>query len=243
MDLRAVEEIEISAEQTIVLADRFDPFSVSFRRAFVTPKKRGGWFSLLAMRHRSSAARTEDKALTNRFMGPSAWDMRKEIEEHTNVREKTSTAVDLPLSNESMRVLAYSAEEAERLNEKHIGTEHLLLRLLREEKCYAAKLLADRNVKLEVVREELGRKPHEPTQRGLAEKAVDVMAKAASNFVCVEVLHPLIGRKGELERVIHTLGATEGRIRYWWASLESVSAQSSADWWSALPRGRAWVPA
>jgi len=55
------------------------------------------------------------------------------IEAHTTIREKVSTSVDLPLSNECKRVLAYAAEEAERLGHKHIGTEHLLLGLLREE--------------------------------------------------------------------------------------------------------------
>jgi len=41
-------------------------------------------------------------------------------------------------------VLAYAAEEAERLSHKHIGTEHLLLGLLREEKCFAAEILHER---------------------------------------------------------------------------------------------------
>jgi ATP-dependent Clp protease ATP-binding subunit ClpC len=63
---------------------------------------------------------------------------------HTTLREKVSTSVDLPLSHECKRVLAYAAEEAERLNHKHIGTEHLLLGLLREEKCFAADILHER---------------------------------------------------------------------------------------------------
>ena len=58
--------------------------------------------------------------------------IRKQVETHTVPREKISTAVDLPLSHDSKRVLTYGAEEAERLNHKHIGTEHLLLGLLRE---------------------------------------------------------------------------------------------------------------
>ena len=79
----------------------------------------------------------EDKALANRFLRSSASvdSIRKQIEVHTTLREKVSTSVDLPLSHECKRVLAYGAEEAERLNHKHIGTEHLLLGLLREEKC------------------------------------------------------------------------------------------------------------
>jgi ATP-dependent Clp protease ATP-binding subunit ClpC len=52
-------------------------------------------------------------------------------------------------------VLAYGAEEAERLNHKHIGTEHLLLGLLREEKCFAAEILHERGLRLSQVREEI----------------------------------------------------------------------------------------
>lgn len=69
------------------------------------------------------------------------------MEEHAIVRKKTSTSVDLPLSNESKRVPAYGAEEAERLADKHIGPEHLFLGLLREEKCFAADLLGARGVR------------------------------------------------------------------------------------------------
>src|SRR5215471_14054192 len=83
----------------------------------------------------------EDKALTNRFLRSQAEAIRKQIEDHTTVREKVPTSVDLPLSNESKRVLAYAAEEAERLSHKHIGTEHLLLGLLREEESFAARIL------------------------------------------------------------------------------------------------------
>lgn len=154
----------------------------------------------------------EDKALTNRFIGASAWDIRKEIEGHTTVREKVSTSVDLPLSHESKRVLAYSAEEADRLNDKHIGTEHMLLGLLGEEKCYAAKLLAARNVKLALVREEVARMPHEQqTAAEAAAQVAEAKAKAAAHLVVVEPLHPLLGRNEELDRVIQTLGRYRGK--------------------------------
>src|ERR1041385_3103086 len=75
----------------------------------------------------------EDKALSHRFLrGPGHVEsIRKQIEEHTIVREKVPTSVDLPLSNEGKRILAYAAEEAERLAHQHIGPEPLLLGLLR----------------------------------------------------------------------------------------------------------------
>src|SRR6516165_9530799 len=99
----------------------------------------------------------EDKALANRFLRSQAAveSIRKQIENHQNIREKFSTSVDLPLSHECKRVLAYSAEEAERLNHKHLGTEHLLLGLLREEKCFAAQILHERGLRLSPIRKQL----------------------------------------------------------------------------------------
>jgi Clp amino terminal domain, pathogenicity island component len=98
----------------------------------------------------------EDKALTHRFLcsHASVESIRKQIEGHTMFREKVSTSVDLPLSNECKRVLAYAAEEAERLSHKHIGTEHLWLGLLREEKCFAAAILRERGLTLAQLRDE-----------------------------------------------------------------------------------------
>ena len=104
----------------------------------------------------------EDKALANRFLRSHAAveSIRKQIEGHTAPAEKVSTSMDLPLSHDCKRVLAYGAEEAERLNHKHIGTEHLLLGLLREEKCFAAQLLGEQGLTLHSVREQV--QPSEP---------------------------------------------------------------------------------
>lgn len=103
-----------------------------------------------------------DKALVDRFLRAqaSAESIRKQIEAHATMREKIATSVDLPLSNEGKRVLAYAAEEAERQGRKHIGPEHLLLGLLREDKCSAAQILEKCGVKLAQVRDELAREPH-----------------------------------------------------------------------------------
>src|ERR1700675_874295 len=96
----------------------------------------------------------EDKALTNRFLRSHAFieSIRKQIEGRTTIREKGSTTVDLPLSQECKRVRAYPAEEAERLSHKHIGTEHLLLGLLREDKCFAAEILQEAGLRFSTVR-------------------------------------------------------------------------------------------
>src|SRR5258708_12831478 len=99
----------------------------------------------------------EDKAFTHRHLRcqTKVELIRGQVEAATTVREKVSTSVDLPLSNECKRVLAYAAEEAERLSHKHIGTEHLALGLLREEQSFAAQILKEHGVRLSAPREEL----------------------------------------------------------------------------------------
>ena len=99
----------------------------------------------------------EDKALANRFLRSHAVveSIRKQIEGYTPRGEKVSTSVDLPLSQECKRVLAYGAEEALRLNHKPIDTEHLLLGLLREKKCFAAQLLREQGLTVYSVREQV----------------------------------------------------------------------------------------
>jgi len=104
----------------------------------------------------------ESKALSAKlFSGPSFTvdTIRKQIERHTAVGEKIPTSVDLPLGNESKHILHHAADEAERLGNKHIGTEHLLAGILLEEGCYAARLLREHGVSLESVRSEIKVEP------------------------------------------------------------------------------------
>src|SRR4029077_12777811 len=84
----------------------------------------------------------EDKALANRFLRQqgSIESIRKEIEARITIRERISTSVEVPLSAECKRILNMAGEEAERLGVKHVGTEHLLLGILREEKCFGAEI-------------------------------------------------------------------------------------------------------
>jgi ATP-dependent Clp protease ATP-binding subunit ClpC len=155
----------------------------------------------------------EDKALTNRFLRShaSVESIRKEIEGHTTIREKVSTSVDLPISNEGKRVLAYAAEEAERLGHKHIGTEHLLLGLLREPECFVAELLKERGVELDKVREELTRVPHPvptvtPGPGASGATAAIELSRDLTHAAVNGELDSVIGRERELDGVIEVLG-------------------------------------
>ena len=150
----------------------------------------------------------EDKGLTFRFLRSyaSVESTRKQIEGHITIREKLSTSVDLPLSNECKRVLAYAAEEAELLSHKHVGTEHLLLGLLREEKCFAAEILHERGLRLPTIREELARTSQEKAQpQRQRESSLSEFSRDLTQAAMDTQLDPLVGRESELERVIHIL--------------------------------------
>jgi ATP-dependent Clp protease ATP-binding subunit ClpC len=152
----------------------------------------------------------EDKSLTNRFFHrahTSIEAIRREVESRSVLRERISTSVDLPLSQAAKRVLAFAAEESERIGNRHIGTEHLLLGLLREENSSAAELLYERGLRLSDIRNELmrqaslGRSHHvrkdSPT---LFEYSRDLTEAALEGK-----LDPLVGREKEVERVIEIL--------------------------------------
>ncbi len=152
----------------------------------------------------------EDKALSNRFLRShaSVESIRKQIEAHTTIREKVSTSVDLPLSNECKRVLAYAAEEAERLSNKHIGTEHLLLGLLREEKCFASEILLERGLRLSVVRDELAKTTQERAPQAARNRESSILAEFSRDLTQAALdnqLDPLVGRDAEVDRVIQIL--------------------------------------
>jgi len=106
-----------------------------------------------------------DSAFANRFLPRvPVNDVREEIKRRTLFQKRLASSIDMPLSNESKRVLAYAAEEAERLAHQQIGNEHLLLGILRESRCLAAQLLIERGVNAQDVRirlaAEVSTKPH-----------------------------------------------------------------------------------
>jgi len=173
----------------------------------------------------------EDKAMASRLLPPDASmeSIRKQVESRTPLGKFVSTSVDLPISNECKRVLAYAAEEAERLAHKHIGTEHLLLGLLREEKSFAAEMLRERGLTLATAREKIaaGGDPGEqgaPPERGerpreLLQRMLDEYGECFLEFIdisggvrvglCRWLLRPTVPRIGE--EVI--LGSRSFRVR------------------------------
>ena len=152
----------------------------------------------------------EGKGLTSRIFARSHLSLeniRKEIEGRTVFREKVSTSVEIPFSTETKRVLQFAAEEADRLLHNYVGTEHLLLGILREERCVAASILIEKGMRLNTVREDIVQLLNEKTTLTrvketplLAEFSRDLTESAMKNL-----LDPLVGRGIELERVQQVL--------------------------------------
>lgn len=114
----------------------------------------------------------EDKSAVKRIElgGATVESIRKRIEEHRPEGTEVALPDNRPLSEESKRVLLYGMEEADRLSHKHIGTEHLLLGLLRMKKSLAARILSDCQLDLASLREELARGQGETTASNRSEE-------------------------------------------------------------------------
>src|SRR5438034_1298010 len=140
----------------------------------------------------------EGKGLSSRIFARSHLaleNIRKELEGRTVFREKVSTSVEIPFSAETKRVLQFAAEEADRLLHNYIGTEHLLLGILREERSVAATILMEKGMRLNTVREDIVALLNEKTTLTrvketplLAEFSRDLTEAAMKNQ-----LHTLVG--------------------------------------------------
>ena len=100
----------------------------------------------------------EGKGLTSRiFEGASISlaGIRADIEARTVANAKVSTPVEIPFTRETKRVLQFAAEEADALGHNYIGTEHLLLGILREERGLAARVLIEKGLRINIVRDDI----------------------------------------------------------------------------------------
>jgi len=124
----------------------------------------------------------EDPVLCRQFLGPTsvAAEIRTAIEGRITRRERISTSVEMPLTEESKKALKLAAEESERLAHRHIGMEHVLVALLRVEGSLAAQLLRERGLKPEAIREQLAKAPGRVSAKAPLEPNRGAIATLAS---------------------------------------------------------------
>ena len=148
------------------------------------------------------------------------------VEESVRKGKATIALGELPYTSRAKKVLEYAMAEAREMNHSYVGTEHLLLGLLREEKGIAAQVLNSLGTTLEAARSETlkvlgsdveggepagigGGMPSTPTP-GKGEKksktpALDHFCRDLTDLAKKEELDPTIGRESEIERVIEIL--------------------------------------
>jgi len=152
-------------------------------------------------------------------LGVEITKIRNEIEKNVQSGPSMVTMGQLPFTPRAKKVLELSMEEANDLGHNYIGTEHLLLGLLRENDGVAAQVLLDLGLKLEEVRNEvlelLGAEMQQESpipqsnqpKAGARSKtpALDAFGRDLTELAREGKLDPVIGRHDEIERVIQIL--------------------------------------
>jgi|TARA_B100000768_G_scaffold37497_1_gene36199 ATP-dependent Clp protease ATP-binding subunit ClpC len=145
-------------------------------------------------------------------MGVNLKDARVEVEKIIG-RGSGFVAVEIPFTPRAKRVLELSLEEARQLGHNYIGTEHLLLGLIREGEGVAARVLENLSVDLSKVRSQIIRSLGENTEVASGASATrsktPTLAEFGTNLTTKATegrLDPVVGRAKEIERVIQILG-------------------------------------
>ncbi len=156
----------------------------------------------------------EDKTLSARFFPfrhvLTVETIRRDIEERIVRRDRIPQSSELHLSAATKQILFYANDESRQLRNRHIGPEHLLLGIVREEKSIAAEILFGYGLRLNDIRDEMTRQSGIPgvlaatkensKTPGLMEFTRDLTVEAAEGR-----LDPLIGREAELARITEIL--------------------------------------
>ncbi len=149
--------------------------------------------------------------------------IRLEVEKIVQTGPDMVTMGKLPQTPRAKKVIEYAMEEARNLNHNYVGTEHLLLGLLREQEGVAAQVLMNLGLKLEDVREEVlnllghglegsetgeragGGAGQAKSARSSKTPALDSFGRDLTELARQGKLDPVIGREREIERVIQIL--------------------------------------
>jgi len=156
--------------------------------------------------------------------------VRAEIEKIVGTGDNMMLLGEIPFTPRAKKVLEYAVEEAQHMSHSYIGTEHILLGLIREEEGVAARVLENLGLKLETVREEVLNILGEIEQKGSPKESsrqeppaakghshggakgktktpiLDEFARDMTQMAKEGKLDPVIGRANEIDRLIQVLG-------------------------------------
>src|SRR2546421_4920896 len=140
--------------------------------------------------------------------GLSIDQIRMEVERHLPRNANALIVGEIPFTPKAKKVLEYGVEEARLMGHNYIGTEHLLLGLLKEKEGIAAKVLNALGIRLVETREKILNLLQEPatkTKEKSKTPALDEFGRDLTELAQIGKLDPLIGRENEIERVVQIL--------------------------------------
>ena len=140
--------------------------------------------------------------------GLSIDQIRLEVERHLPRNANSLIVGEIPFTPKAKKVLEYAVEEARLMGHNYIGTEHLLLGLLKEKEGIAAKVLNTLGIRLVETREKILNLLQEPatkTKEKSKTPALDEFGRDLTELAQAGKLDPVIGREGEIERVVQIL--------------------------------------
>ena len=140
-------------------------------------------------------------------VGAHAKDLRDELLGNHVALERVSTSPDLPLAEETKKALAFAVHEAESMGHTSVGTEHLVLGLMRVEESPAARYLSAHSFDLFELREEVVRfgREAEAEETSQATPHISEYSRDLTVMAAEGEFDPLIGRDAEVERVVQIL--------------------------------------
>jgi ATP-dependent Clp protease ATP-binding subunit ClpC len=153
-----------------------------------------------------------------RNMGCDLYKLKKAVEDTVRTSGGTLTIGNIPLTKQAEKVLKITYLEAKLYKSDVIGTEHLLLSLLRDDDNIAAQILHQFNIHYDVVRNELDNiisgkpstppsqsSPHEKKQDKSKTPVLDNFGRDLTKLAAEDKLDPIVGREKEIERVAQVL--------------------------------------
>ncbi len=151
-------------------------------------------------------------------MGLDLETVRMEVEKQVGSGPETKMVGNVPYTPRVKKVLALAGKEAKALNHSYVGTEHILLGLLREGEGVAARVLKSLEVDIERTRNEIlkeldpnftppesDQESGEPTRKDVKTPALRAFGRDLTDLAKKGELDPVIGRHNEIERVIQVL--------------------------------------
>jgi hypothetical protein len=199
----------------------FERYTEKARRAVFFARYEASQFGseFITTEHLLLGILRDDKELVRQVLPKVDFEsVRLRVEKHAESSKiKYPVSVDLPLADDAKRALTYGMEEADRLKSRHIGTEHLLLGLIRDKEFPSAKLLDEFGASLESLRKRVDAlpvRPNLPATQSFAQRVLESSREYRRTDLTPSTVE-IHGRKWNVEGVRSLVARLKSHPWYW----------------------------